>query len=112
MDFLEVSEIVSVVSYKPGWCFEVILLSGGISLRVMFVVGGVKQKGRWWRISAHSTRNEVVNTCMLAVLTAEEHEIRETFRYKGTLIYNPHIDVDWLAENVRKVENLDVRPPL
>lgn len=36
-----------------------------------------------------------------AVITAEEHEINEMFKYKGVSIYNPHIDLNALTEFVK-----------
>jgi len=102
-------EVIDSVSYKD-WKFEERYRDGEAFIRVSFVDGEEKQNGRWWRISKHATKSEIVNTCLLAVLTAEEHEAREKFRYKGTLIYGPHFDVDWLATEARKLEHLDVRP--
>lgn len=54
--------------------------------------------GRKWLISRHSTKSEVVQTAFKAVMTFEEHEIRESFTYKGERIFGPHFDVDFLAE--------------
>jgi len=57
-----------------------------------------EQCGRKWRISRHSTRDEVVQTCLLAVLKAVEHEARERFKYRGVAIFHTHIPVDRLVE--------------
>ena len=65
--------------------------------------------GRKWRLSLHMTPSEVVATALKAVLTAEEHEAREQFRYRGRAIFGPHLDVDALAEFAARKENLDLR---
>ena len=69
----------------------------------------VVHKGRKWLLSEHMTKNEIVQTCFLAVMTVVEHEVREHFRYKGRKIYNPHWSPDVLHE-MSKVGNLDLRP--
>ena len=54
------------------------------------------QHGRKWRLSPHMMRSEIVQTCLAAVLAAEEHEAREQFRYRGRAIFGPHSSVDAL----------------
>jgi hypothetical protein len=56
------------------------------------------QTGRKWRLSEYMTHSEFVHTGLKAVLTAIEHEARETFLYKGRAIFGPHFDVDALWE--------------
>lgn len=46
--------------------------------------------GRRWLIEPHATEDEVVRTLIKAVLTWEEHEAREHFRYDGMQLFNPH----------------------
>ena len=41
------------------------------------------QKCRKWVLSYHMTETEIVNTAFKAIQAAEDHEIREFFRYKG-----------------------------
>lgn len=55
------------------------------------------QYGRKWLVSRYSTTSEIVQTALKAVLAAQEHEVREGFRYKGKAIFGPHFDVDDLA---------------
>lgn len=54
------------------------------------------QRGRKWWLSPHMTRSELVQTALMAVLAAVEHEAREDFRYKGVAIFGPHLDVEAL----------------
>lgn len=49
--------------------------------------------GRKWLISKHMTESEIVQTVFKAVLTWVEHETRENFKYKDTIVFNPHLDV-------------------
>lgn len=55
-----------------------------------------RQYGRKWRLCPYMTDSEVVQTAFLAVKTAEEHETRELFTFKGARIFGPHIDVEVL----------------
>lgn len=70
----------------------------------------VAQAGRKWRLSEHMTKSEIVQTALMAVLAAEEHEIREQFRYKGSAIFGPHFDVDRLHDMAGVDGASDVRP--
>lgn len=81
------------VRYKD-WGFEVMAVDNRLFLRVKFVSEGDSWNGRQWFISQHSTKSEIIQTALKAVLTAEEHETREKFLYKGRAIFGPHIDVD------------------
>lgn len=70
-----------------------------------------KQQSRWWPLSIHMCKTEIVQTAFLCVLKAEEHEIRETFRYKGKAPFHTHIDVDTLAGISDDVDvRIDPRP--
>lgn len=54
-------------------------------------------KGRKWLLSEHMTDGEVVQTAFLAAMTAIEHEARETFKYKGQAVFDPHYDINKLV---------------
>ena len=69
-----------------------------------------QNNGRKWRISAFMTRSEVVQTALKAVLTYTEHEVRESFKYRGVSIFDPHYNVDELhALRSKGKDALDVR---
>ena len=55
-------------------------------------------QGRRWELSVHMLPGEVVGTVWLAVQTYVMHEMREQFKYKGAMIYGPHMNVDRLVE--------------
>lgn len=67
------------------------------------------QKGRKWLLSPYMTKSEVIQTAFKAVLTAEEHETREKFAYRGKNIFGPHFNVDALVD-ICGAEQHDVRP--
>lgn len=56
------------------------------------------QRSRKWRLSKYMTPSEIVQTAFKAALTAEEHEAREAFKYKGESIFGPHFDIEALHE--------------
>lgn len=58
---------------------------------LLFVRMSNKQiKGRKWYVSPHATDGEILQTILKAIITFEEHEIRERFEYKGRRIFGPH----------------------
>jgi hypothetical protein len=108
------TEIIGEIQYKD-WGFYVGYFDDNLSahyLQVAFFADGEEQKGRKWHLSPYMTKSEVVSTALKAVLTAEEHEAREAFRYKNKRIFGPHFDVDILAEIAGKKANLDIREPV
>lgn len=75
-----------------------------------------EQTSRKWMLSEHMTKSEVIQTALLAVLTAEEHEAREQFLFDGRAIFGPHFDVNALvglgAYDTRSNEKLTYPAPL
>lgn len=115
--------ILSDVKYKD-WAFHVEVRSRVVDaakglyasdyyMQVRFpdadlVTGEVEtQHGRKWILSEHMKKSEVVTTAFKAIITAEEHEIREKFRYRGRMIFGPHIDVDALHDACRTLDLRD-----
>lgn len=48
-----------------------------------------EQIGRPWLIQGQDSDDAILNTLLLAVLTFEEHEIREGFKFDGKALYEP-----------------------
>ena len=74
-----------------------------------------RQQSRWWRVSKFSRKNELINAAFACIKMAEEHEMRENFKYmfegQWTMPYNTHTDVDWLAETSLHLDlRVDSRP--
>lgn len=84
--------------------FQVTETGAGLYLQVVWMgldseTGHLaEQRSRKWQLSYHMTTSEIVQTALKAALTAEEHEVRENFRYRGKAIFGPHFDVDELVE--------------
>jgi hypothetical protein len=97
------SLIIGNVSYKD-WDIVIINKSDLLFIQVEFnainTVTGVmeKQTGRKFYISPFMTDSEIVQTAFLAIKTAEEHELRELFTYKGSAVFGPHMDLNELSE--------------
>jgi len=116
MDKLEILELLKQVSYKD-WRFTVGEDQDRLYLQVAFdTTDNAKpssirhlQTGRKWMLSPYMTKSEIVQTAFKAALTAEEHETREQFRYKGEAIFGPHFDVDALR-GLALMNKTDTRP--
>lgn len=93
-----VQDVLAELEYRDGWSFRVVQEEPANTsyLQVVAIIDGCPQYGRKWRLSPHMTKSEVVQTAFKAVLTFEEHEARENFRYRGRAVFGPHIDVDAL----------------
>lgn len=116
MTGVQIHRVIAKITYKD-WKLKVLPENSGFYLQVQFMgpcaVTGKREKlaGRKWILSAFMTKSELVTTAFKAVLTAEEHECREHFKYKGQTVFGPHLDVDALAE-LAGAGILDVRAPM
>jgi hypothetical protein len=91
----EMTEVLGAIAYKD-WAISLGHDDNRPYLQVAFHADGVVHHGRKWFLSRHMTKSEVVQTALMAVLAAEEHEAREHFRYRGRAIFGPHFNVDVL----------------
>jgi hypothetical protein len=103
------------ISYKD-WKFHIGQDAVGLHfLQIRFTAfdaqSGAHQawNGRKWRLSTHMTDSEIVQTALKAVLSAEEHEAREGFRFRGRAIFGPHINIEHLWHLVGKPDVLETR---
>lgn len=103
LTFTQMQTILNDISYK-GWRFRAIRAIGCTYLQVYFEAPDTEtgeiltQRGRKWLLSFHMTPSELVTTALKAVLTAEEHETREAFRWRDRAIFSPQFDVEALYE--------------
>lgn len=74
----------------PFYSFRVGEIGDGAFLQVVFLADGEEQRGRKWYVSPHAGDNEIVQTALMAILAADEHEVRERFKWKGRAIFAPH----------------------
>lgn len=114
--FDDIANILSLVKYdEPGW--EIRLRKDGFRpyLQVYCTSGicnvtgnRLEWSGRKWMLSYHMCKSEVVRTAYKAIHAAVLHEMNEKFTYKDVCIFDPHLDVDALAEFRQNVP-LDTR---
>ncbi len=90
-----VFEVLASIKYK-NWRIEAKWKMAGWYLQITFPDEGIVWKSRKWRLSENMTRSEIAQTALKAVLTAEEHEAREKFLYKGRAVFGPHHNIDAL----------------
>lgn len=108
-------KLLKLIRYK-NWTFYLGKDGDRMYLQVIFTAKCTNTNvykphfGRKWFISPHMTNSEFVGTAFKAVLTAEEHECRENFKYDDYAIYGPHLDILDLLEVVKK-GNFDIRNP-
>ena len=95
------------------WRFFVRTLPEGWLFYLRFVAADLtRQSTRKWYISPYATESELVQTVFKAVLTACEHEVRESFFYRGKAIFGPHFDVNALVDSMPPLELRDPDPIL
>lgn len=110
MTWEELKQTVNEISFRD-WKFELGYMGGFMDppptephLRVKFLARDAEGEetrpyyGRWWRLSYHMVKGEIVQTALKAVLTALEHEAREEFLYRDRAVFGPHLDIDALWE--------------
>ena len=115
MTFDEMARILRSIKYKD-WEFHLGYYAGGEApfLQIRFTAKSnysdevTEQHGRKWLLSYHMCRSEVVQTALMAVLAAEEHEARERFTYNGWKVFSPHFDVEGFCELARN-KRIEVR---
>ncbi len=110
---VEFTKILADCRYK-GWEFEVHEVNTGETWLQLTWVGPdtdtdayAELRSRKWKLSPFMTKSEVVQTAFKAVMTAEEHETREAFKYRGKAIFGPHLDIDALWEISGKTDTRD-----
>jgi hypothetical protein len=118
----EILEIVSAITYKPGWTIHSSIEDDMVTIQI-----GVDETTEAaldasnphspripWRggkkfLTRHMCRQEIVGACFGMIQDAESHEMREWFRYRGASIYNPHLDPDALVPVAQKKASFNVR---
>ncbi|BAV81006.1 hypothetical protein [Vibrio phage RYC] len=119
MNIKEMQDAITQVTYKEGWSilFNTEDERPYIQVAVDESVGrcSVSGKPAAWKggkkyLSFYMCSQEVVGACFAIIKEAEEHEMREYFRYKGASIFNPHLDPDVLAEVAKKKSSFVTRP--
>lgn len=101
MTLNEIRSVVAEIAYRD-WTFCVGTIGTTpddvVYIKVRFKADGQEWAGRKWIISSHATESEILQTALLAVLQAEEHEAREHFLFSGKPIYGPHYSARFLRD--------------
>jgi hypothetical protein len=114
MNAVTARDILDLVKYKD-WKFVVTREGDRCFLHINATTPDSKTgipynwNSRKWRLSPHMVKGEIVQTAFLAIKTAEEHEMREEFKYRGIAIFGTHFDVDILHEMASKEESYEIR---
>lgn len=101
-------DAIKEIKYKD-WEYQILGAPDYEYLQIRFFADGEDQYCRRWVLDNHMSVSDLIRTAWMATLAAEEHEARESFRYKGRKIFGPHFDVDRLVEIARTKENLDIK---
>jgi hypothetical protein len=117
----DIGRVISEITYKPDWTIALsrdgwstgdgrpyvqVAVSNGIDS----VTGDITHwRGAKHYLSYHMCRQEIVGVVFKAIRDAEEHEMREWFRYRNCSIYNPHLDPDALVIVARHADNFIMR---
>lgn len=103
-----IKAVVAEISFND-WMFRVGTYSDSTPyLQVLFKATdrflGVEeiQRCRKWVLSYHMVNSEIIRTAFKAVQAAMEHEIQEAFTYRGARIFNPHMDLESLADRINE----------
>ena len=109
LELVDVREILNNVNFAEyscidmDWNFEVMNLDGFYMIRTSFkrkdIVSGEFGTGwgRWHTTPvAGATETSVIMTAWVAVKMIVEHELLESFEYKGKKIFNPHKSLEEL----------------
>ena len=102
-----VRNLLDEVEYGE-WLFRVAAIGDGAYIQVILDElddHGKPWTGRKFYVSSYATDSEIVATAFKAVTTAEEHETREKFLYKGLPIYGPHQSLEALMASARLPED-------
>jgi hypothetical protein len=86
---LRVCAVLEQVSCD-GLRFAIDPVNRGFHLRVCGVQG---MEGRTWFLDSDAEESDIVRTAFKAAVTWQEHETRESFRYRGKAVFGPHINV-------------------
>lgn len=124
LSYNDMVEIVSHISYKPGWFLTLGVDNDGKKAYLQINVDvssdaslcSSKRDGTrvGWKsgkryLSEHMCKQEIVGVAFDLFKSAELHEVHEWFRYHNRSIYNPHLDPDKLADFASRRENYITR---
>ncbi len=123
MTFEDMTAIAAAIAYKPGWKLLLRRDAGQrpylqleVDRSALASLDATTRDGsrKPWRsgkryLSKHMCRQEIVGAAFGLIRDAEEHEMREWFRYCGAAIYCPHLDPAALVDVARRSSSFNIR---
>lgn len=94
---------VEDVFVRPADAFGEAVDPAGYRIRTTFRrpdrdTGEIRRgEGRWWEVPLRVTESGVVKTAFAAAKLILEHELMESFKWKGVRVFDPHHSVRELA---------------
>lgn len=111
MTFEQIQKVLSDIKYK-NWFIE-LYATPKYNIRLSWFdddsVTGKRelQLSREWYLNPEGiTPDAIVQTVFKAIQNAEEHEVKEKFKYKGKRVFNPHLKLDYLLEVCENEDNI------
>lgn len=110
-----IQTILDKIQYKD-WKFRLLEKGDGFLIQATFIAEDIHSKiieeqfCRKFYVSSHSCDNEIVRTVYLAVQQAEMHELDENFKYLGKAIFDPHLNMERLAQSIDDI-GIEAREP-
>lgn len=92
------------ISYRPNYHFDSGYEAGRHWIEIVHerpdALDGHWAAGRGGKrwLERTASRSDIIRTVFGALLSYEEHEVREFFRYTGQQVFGPHMDLDRLAD--------------
>lgn len=109
----EAQHLINEIQYLPGWKLMWIPLGYNETYSFMYWkfhdAEGLQECREWLIDLRKATPSDIVQTALRAAIDAQEHEVREQFRYKGKRIYGPHFNPESLVELARFKKNLSLK---
>lgn len=109
-------EVANNIEYKQYWRVRVVRENTRTFIQIenLRAIDADSKAPTTWKsgkryLSTWMCQQEIVGLIFDLIRAAEEHELREFFRYKGVAIYGPHLDPDKLVEFAGNPANLNCR---
>lgn len=99
MKYEEIQRIIGDIRYK-NWMVELYAHPVQYTIRLSWfdtcsVTGEkmIQHSREWIMLESELSEDFIVQTVFKAIANAEEHEVKERFRYKNKRLFNPHVTV-------------------
>ena len=80
----------------PPWTIRAFARDDSVYVQGQFKAHDGEWTTRKWSISRHATTGEIVQTALKLCLTSAEHQVRESFEWRGRAVFGPHMKIERL----------------